>query len=325
MALIRRTAASSGDARVAVLSTMLAGQEPEAEIDEANPFTAVIAAVDKMISDLKAEEADDMARKNQCEADRQENTQNAKMSSKKIDTNTETVDRLEAAIAAANKQIEEINEQVAGLEEDKRDAADQRAKEALEHEAAQKDNAAAIGLLENAVGVLQDFYQKNGLALAQMAQEPFVEAGEAPTPPPSTWDTGYGGSKGESNGIVAIMEIIKADIEKDMGKADADEKESIGAYDSFVADVDANLKSLHSSKADLEGAIANNEGEMIAEKTTKVTNKEDLQSTLDFLKEIAPGCDFIAVNFDTRLKNRQAEMDGLSKAKAILEGADFGL
>ena len=44
---------------------------------------------------------------------------------------------------------------------------------------------------------------------------------------------------------------------------------------------------------------------------------------MDFLKEIAPGCDFIAMNFKMRLTNRQIEKDGLLKAKAILEGAKF--
>ena len=36
-----------------------------------------------------------------------------------------------------------------------------------------------------------------------------------------------------------------------------------------------------------------------------------------FLKDIAPGCDFMAVNFETRLTNRQAEMDGLKKVPRV--------
>ena len=41
------------------------------------------------------------------------------------------------------------------------------------------------------------------------------EPGEAPTPPPSTWGSEYKGASGETGGIVALMEGIKADIEKD--------------------------------------------------------------------------------------------------------------
>ena len=41
------------------------------------------------------------------------------------------------------------------------------------------------------------------------------------------------------------------------------------------------------------------------------------------LTKTEPRCDFIAVNFETRLKNRQIEMDGLNQAKAVLQGASF--
>ena len=68
---------------------------------------SVIAAVDSMLTDLKTEEEDDRAKKDQCESDRLENSQEAKVLSKKIDTNTETIDRLAAQIAAAKKAIEE--------------------------------------------------------------------------------------------------------------------------------------------------------------------------------------------------------------------------
>merc|ERR1719424_1021338 len=326
MAMLRKTAITSKDSRLAALVTTLSVRQPEELENEANPFTDVIAAVDQMVTDLKAVEADDLAKKEQCESERQENTQEAKMLSKKIDTNTETIDRLVASVAAANKQIDEVDSQVADLGVEKRDAGDQRAKEAAEHATAKTDDEGAIGLIETAIGVLQDFYTRNGLSLAQVKvvkQEPFVEAGEAPTPPPSTFEGEYGGSKGENQGIVAIMELIKQDIEKDITKSDGEETDAIAAHDSLNADIDATVAALGLTKADLEGSVANDEGAMTAEKTTRTTNQGDLTSTLDFLKEIAPGCDFIAVNFQTRLTNRQAEMDGLSKAKAILEGASF--
>jgi len=33
--------------------------------------------------------------------------------------------------------------------------------------------------------------------------------------------------------------------------------------------------------------------------------------------------DYLTINYDVRLKNRQIEIDGLIKAKAILEGGEF--
>jgi len=309
---------------------MLATLKQEPEVDEANPFPEVIAGIDEMLAELKAEEADDLAKKEHCEKERMEKTQEAKMTSKEIDTNVETIDRLTAEIAAQNKSIAEIDSQVEDLEKEKRDAADQRAKENGEFQVAKADDTQAVELIQTAIGALEGFYERNNLAFAslktvrRLKQEPFVEAGEAPTPPPSTWgEEGYGGSKGESQGVVAILGMIKADIEKDVAKAEKTEEESVAAYDALVADTDASIATLQATKSDLESSIAEDESDAASEKTTKSTNQDNLDSTLAFLKELAPGCDFIAVNFDTRLKNRQTETDGLNKAKAILQGASF--
>merc|ERR1719247_1904078 len=175
------------------------------------------------------------------------------------------------------------------------------------------------------MGVLENFYEQNGLKFMQVrrVQQPFVEAGEAPTPPPSTWDSEYGGAKGESTGIIAIMTLIKQDIEKDMEKATKQEEEAVASYDKLVEDINGAIGAKEQTKADLEGSIAADEESRSSENSTMATNQGELNSIMDYLKEIAPGCDFIAMNFKMRLSNRQIEKDGLLKAKAILEGAVF--
>lgn len=62
---------------------------------------------------------------------------------------------------------------------------------------------------------------------------------------------------------------------------------------------------------------------MLQRKKPEVTKKGGLDATLDKIKDTTPGCDFITVNFEMRSRNRQIEIDGLDKAKAILKGAAF--
>jgi len=249
------------------------------------------------------------------------------MLSTKIDTNTETIDRLTAAIAAAEKRIEEIDAQIADLTQNKMDATTQREKEAAEHLAATADDNAAIGLVNMAKQVLEDFYTRNNLALVQTQHrdEPFVAAGAAPTPPPSTWGDGedaeYGGAKGENTGIVTNLEIIARDIQKDIEKAAEEEADAITAFNKLCADIDATILALNQTKSDLEGQVANDGTSMATEKTTRGTNQDDSTAALAYLKTIASGCDFMAKNFPIRQTNRQMESDGLNKAKAVLQGA----
>merc|ERR1719443_1986975 len=108
-----------------------------------------------------------------------------------------------------------------------------------------------------------------------------------------------------------------------MAKATKQEEDAVAAYDKLVEDIDASIGAKEQTKADLEGSIAADEESRTSENSTKATNEGELASIMSFLKQIAPGCDFIAMNFKMRLTNRQIEKDGLLKAKAILQGAKF--
>merc|ERR1719446_1544424 len=99
-------------------------------------------------------------------------------------------------------------------------------------------------------------------------QEPFVEAGEAPTPPPDTWEAdSYKKAEGESEGILNILSLIKADIEKDIEKADAEEEAAQAAFEAFESEVNDSIEKLEGTKSDLEGEISSKEEAMATEKT----------------------------------------------------------
>ena len=45
-----------------------------------------------------------------------------------------------------------------------------------------------------------------------------------------------------------------------------------------------------------------------------------LDNLLEKIEKINPNCEYYEVNYPMRTKNRQIEIDGLNKAKAILQG-----
>jgi hypothetical protein len=327
LSAIRRAAVKSKDTRLDLIVTMLADKDPLAEAMDAmgDPFKEVIESIDQMLEDLRKEEEEDLSKKEYCEKERAEKTHIAKMTSKEIDVNSDTIDRLTSEIAAANKAIEEIDDQVAELKGEVKDAKEQREKETPRYLADKADDSKAITLIETAVDALQKFYGDSLLQTkAQVRRQPFVEAGEAPTPPPDTWEAdSYKKAEGESEGILNILSLIKADIEADIEKADSEEAAAQAAFETFESEVNESIEKLEGTKSDLEGEISSKEEAMATEKTERSTNQDNLDTTLEFLREIAPGCDFIAVNFDTRMTNRQLEVDGLNQAKAVIQGADF--
>merc|ERR1719217_6539 len=210
----------------------------------------------------------------------------------------------------------------------------QRTKENVEYKAAKADDEAAAVLIGKSKDVLEKFYSDNGLALVQTrsrlaehggSAQPEVVAGEAPPPPPTTFGgEPYGGNKGSTNGIISLLEMVKSDVEKDIKTATAAEDKAKSDYDTFKSETEALIKSLESEKADLEGEVGDAETAVVDAKKTRKDKKTVLDDTMEFLRSIAPSCDYMAVNFELRKANREAEIDGLIEAGASLQGGAFG-
>merc|ERR1719420_1698633 len=161
----------------------------------------------------------------------------------------------------------------------------QRTKENVEYKAAKADDEAAAVLIGKSKDMLEKFYQDNGLALAQTGShaaqrggsaQPEVTAGEAPPPPPTTWQEPYGGNKGANNGIQSILEMVQADVEKDIKTATAEEEKAKADYDTFKSDTEALIKSLESEKANLEGEVGDAETAVVDAKATRKDKKKVL-------------------------------------------------
>merc|ERR1719321_713921 len=93
-------------------------------------------------------------------------------------------------------------------------------------------------------------------------QAPEVVAGEAPPPPPPTWSEPYGGSPGESNGIQAILQMIKDDIQKDIDVTTEDENTSQAEFDEYKTDTETSIDKLQNQKAEYETEIGEKEGDI---------------------------------------------------------------
>merc|ERR1719390_576002 len=324
---LRDMAAKHRDPRLAQLATQV-------HLHQRGHFDKIVAEVMKMVSDLHEEADDDLKTKETCEADRMSNTKTAKKAAQSMDDETALINRKKADIEAMQKEIAGIVAHVKELKLQLEEAQIQRAKENREYKAAKAQDEAAAVLIGKSKDVLEKFYADNGLALAQtgshVAQhggsaQPEVVAGEAPPPPPTTFGgEPYGGNKGSTNGIISLLEMVKTDVEKDIKTATAQEDKAKSDYDTFKSETEALIKSLESEKANLEGEVGDAETAVVDAKKSRADKKKVLDDTMAFLRSIASSCDYMAVNFELRKANREAEIDGLIEASASLEGGVFG-
>merc|ERR1719330_1198685 len=290
-------------------------------------FDDVLNAIDNMLSVLRSEEENDLANKEACESDRAENTRESIKISRAMDELTESIVALVARVAELKAEIEDKEAQVAAINAELNETADERAKEHEEYLKAKQDDQDAAELITRAKDTIETFYRENKLMFVQgknTETAPFTStAGEAPPPPPATWKGAYGGKTEETTGIVAILGMIHDDVLKDIQKADDEENAAVALYEKTKQNLESQRSDLTDSIRQLSSEKAGAEGDIQDKLQDRSTKKGELEVVMDKIRDAAPGCDFFAINFHVRSQNRKIEIDGLEKAKAILKGGVF--
>jgi len=314
---LRIAGRKSGDSRLLALARLVA--EPSAKAK----FGPIISAIDKMIKTMNDNEAEDLKIKEECEQGRMDDTREAALDSRAVDDMTDAMTKLEQEIEETKKEIISKTEDRAKTQTELDAAQKLRNEENAEWKESDAQDKEAAETVESAKTVLTKFYKDNGLAFMQKSDAPAVEAGQAPPPPPDTWEGDYGGATGESQGIVAIMEMVHEDITKDRSKAKADEDDAQGSFDKFKVDSESEIKELGKQIDSLKGLQGKKETDHGNTKDERRTKKGELNAVLTKMADIAPNCEYFAVNYKLRASNRAIELDGLIKAKAILQGGTF--
>jgi len=318
-------------------------------------FEKVLKMIDEMVVTLKQEQVDDEAQEKWCSAEFDKNEDETKETKRlseglasKIEETKQGITATTDEIAALKKSIKETDEAVA-------EATEQRKAEHAEFVQTNAENNAAVQLLEVAKNRMNKFYNpalykkpvrrelteeeriyvQSGGADPRDAEEAAAKTGiagtgvtvfsqvrGAPPPPPETAEA-Y--SKKDSSGPLALIEKLKTDLEKDMQAAQMEEEQSQKDYEEMMAESAekraADAKSLtekDTQKADLEGDLQ-------AATEAKKNADGELLALGEYLAQLHGSCDFLLANFDTRKEARASEIDALTKAKAVLSGADYSL
>jgi len=313
-------------------------------------FDKIVKMIDELVTLLKKEQADDDAKKEYCleEMDKAEDTKKELEldisdlekaiadGEESINTLTSEIEALSAAIKALDKEVAEQTEQRKAEHED-----------FLESVAA---NTAAVDVLEFAKNRLNKFYNpalykappkrelseeeritvNMGGALAPTAAPAgiagtgigLIQDGDAPPPPPDA-DLAYRKKGEESSGVIAMIDLLKSDLEKENLELELTEKNAQGDYEKFMADAAAKRAEDSKSITDKEASKAQIQDEVQTNTEALKAQKVDLMETGKYLAGLHAECDWLLQYFDLRKEARANEINALGKAKDVLNGADY--
>jgi len=289
-------------------------------------FEKIIKMIDNLVVELKAEQGIDSDKKAYClsEMDKAED----KEKGLKLD-----ISDLEKAIADAEESISTFASEIKALSKGIKDL-DSSVSEATSTRKEEHDdyvetlaaNNAAKDILGFAKNRLQKFYNPKLYKAPPARELEFgqVHNGVAPPPPPAA-NLAYKKSGEESGGVIAMIDLLVADVDKDNQIMEVDEKDAQKEYEEFMGD--ASEKRAQDSKAitDKEGAKAETETELESNKDSKGSKTIEAMETAKYLGGLHQECDWLLKNYEARAAARSGEIDALGKAKAVLSGADYSL
>merc|ERR1719321_789135 len=318
---------------------------------KAKGFEKIIKMIDDLVVELGKEQQADTDKKQYCLAE----LDKAEDKKKGLDLD---IGDLEKAIADAEETIAQLKSEIEALEDgikklDKQvaEATEQRKKEHDDFVETLAQNTQAKDLLAFAKNRLNKFYNPKlykpppkrelseedrivvnmGGTLAPTAAPTGIAgtgitalAQVAPPPPPETAGP-YKKMAEESNGVIAMMDMLAADLDKEITEVEVEEKEAQKEYEQFMAD-SADKRALDAkSIEDKEGAKADLEAKLLKDEESKTSTMKEAMATHQYLADVHADCDWLLTNFETRKSARAGEVDALSKAKAVLSGADYSL
>merc|ERR1719463_759764 len=151
-----------------------------------------------------------------------------------------------------------------------------------------------------------------------------MHTGEAPPPPPEA--PGAYKKKGEeSTGVIAMIDLIVKDLDKEMTEAETSEKDAQGDYEEMMKDSAEKRAEDSKMLTDKEATLADLSSSLEGHKEDLTSTEKELMATGMYIQSLHAECDWLIQYFEVRKEARTGEIDALGKAKAVLSGADFSL
>jgi hypothetical protein len=336
------------DARLDFIALALKGQSVD--------FAKVIKMIDDMVALLAEEQTADDEKKKYCEVQLDKTEDTLKELDITIADLGKAIDNTKSNIATLSDEISALEKGVKDLDKQVVEATETRKSEHDFYVTTMAQDKAAKDLLSIAKNRLNKFYNPKmykeapkrvlseeesivtsmggtlaptnapggiaGTGVAVLAQVSAHRNDVAPPPPPEAVPA-YQSKSQESVGVITMIDMLGADLDKEMQEMTVEEKDSQAEYETFVADAAAkraaDLKSIaekESAKADAEASV-----QKLGEEKTAKTN--EAMATSKYFSELHTECDWLLSNFETRKEARAGEVDSLKNAKAVLSGADF--
>merc|ERR1719323_2574187 len=233
-------------------------------------FDKVVKMIDEMVDVLKKEQQGDDHKKEYCAEQFDQADDKKKILERKVSDEDSAIATAEQGIATLVEEIKALQAGIKKLDKSVAEATAQRKEEHADFKELMASDSAAKELLGVAMNRLNKFYNPRmykpkakrelsagdrafenmggdiptaapggiagtGVTVLAQVQAHTHRSGDAPAPPPETWGAYQKKSEG-TNGVMAMVNLLIKDLDKEMIEAETSEKDARADYEALMAD-----------------------------------------------------------------------------------------
>jgi peptidoglycan hydrolase CwlO-like protein len=336
-------AARGHDTRLDLISLALRGRKVN--------FDKVLSMIDDMVALLGQEQAADDQKKAYCAKEFDDADDEKKALERAISDLETNIDDQKSSIATLTEEIAALEKGIKDLDKEVAEATETRKEAHKSYVDSLAANKAADELLGIAKNRLNKFYNPKlyrpapkrelseeeritvnmGGTLAATAAPGGIagtgvtvlaQHGDRPGPAPEMYGS-YKKQGEESTGVIAMIDLLKADLAKEMQESETEEKNDQSDYEKMVEDSAAKRAADSKSLAEKQGVKADTEAALVASKSEKKSKTAEAMANAKYIHDLHQECDWLLSNFDVRKEARAGEVESLKTAKSVLSGADY--
>jgi len=305
-------------------------------------FDKVLGMIDKLVGELKKEQVDDDEKKEYCAEEFDVSDDKKKATKREISDTKKSIAKAQEDIESLTDEMKELEAGIKALDADVTDATNNRKNEHEDYEELMASDSTAQEVLEFAKNRLNKFYNPKlykAPPKRELSEEDRITVNMggtlAPTAAPGgiagtgvgaslmQGGTAYAKKTEESGGVIAMIDLLIADLEKEMTQAEMEEKHAQEDYEQFLNEAAEKRAKDSKSYAQKEAAHAEATSSLEGFKGDLAAAEKGLKATLSYIASLHADCDFLVKYYGMRKEMRGKEIDGLVNAKAALHGASL--
>jgi len=272
---------------------------------QSDPFGKIRGLIESMIAKLTKEAAEEADLKSFCDEETAESKKKQADLTAKLDKTNARIAKAVASKAKLTEDIKVLEEQIAEIDAADAEATKIRGEEHEEYLKSSKDLKDSAEAVAKAISVLTEYYSSAS----------FVQTKQAPE---------FASNKGDiASTITSMLEVAESDLSKLLAETEAGESSALAAFEELTKE---NKVSKSTKMADAKGKAQEVKSTDVAlsnYKEDKTSLTSELDAVLAYLDKLKPQCETKVMSYAERKAKREAEIEGLKEALAVLSETAF--